>query len=207
MASVDPSPTLKFLTDAAHLLATAAPETSAYLMSQRNGLMFEHELTLPETHRQHICTCCGHILLLGLDNSSLYIKAVKPPKRNFRIIGKQKDDQKTRKQERQTKSSGPTKNITCCACGSLTKIQLPAPALIPQRKVTKTLPAVSGMASSTSSAKPSGSSHPSQQQSTQPNAASKKRSKSKKAGLQALLEQNKNSRPGLGLSLADFMSK
>lgn len=207
MAATDPSPTLKFLTDAGHLLAFTAPETSAYILRQRNDLMFEHEIPLPEVQRQHVCTACGKILAFG-EGSDLVFK------KNKKAVIKKKQQtppapkvEKAKKQE--PRSSGPTKRIECGHCSSTIEIKLPAPAPIirrtvkPAHKVSKTtapgaapsLPKTSGSHETTSSQKPAS------------NANSKKRARSRKAGLQALLEQSKNSRPSPGLSLADFMSK
>ncbi|KAK0747689.1 hypothetical protein B0T21DRAFT_406287 [Apiosordaria backusii] len=208
MATVDPSPALKFLTDAGHLLALTAPETSAYILRQRNDLMFEHEIALPEVHRQHVCTACGHILAFGEDSSLTF-------KRDKKVLARKKQPtppaSKVEKgKRREPRSSGPTKRIECGHCSSQIEIKLPAPAPIARRTVkpahkifkaaalgaTPSLPKASGsLEATTSSQKPTS------------NANSKKRAKSRKAGLQALLEQSKNSRPSPGLSLADFMSK
>ena len=201
MALNEQTTTLSFLTDAAHLLATTAPETSAYLMSRRNALMFEHEMPLSDKQRQHVCSCCGLIMLPG-NGSCLQVKSgIKPSRkhksRSIRSTGA-------------PHNPGPTKAITCGHCGRLTNVKLPAPAPISRRKVkvekvTKTLGASSPSATAQAQARETAS------QKASSNANSKKRAKSRKAGLQALLDQSsasRNSRPGgLGLSLADFMAK
>ncbi|KAH6847872.1 hypothetical protein B0I37DRAFT_415578 [Chaetomium sp. MPI-CAGE-AT-0009] len=141
---------LSFLSDAGHLLAITAPETSAYLMGRRNDLMFEHELTLSDKHRQHVCSCCGRIMLLGQGTPSAITRRKAKP-------------EKVSKASRLEMSTS-----------------------------------LSSAAQETASQK------------TTSNASSKKRAKSRKAGLQALLNQSsasRNSGPGLGLSLADFMQK
>ncbi|KAK4198488.1 hypothetical protein QBC40DRAFT_178511 [Triangularia verruculosa] len=210
MATVDPSPTLKFLTDAGHLLAFAAPETSAYILRQRNDLMFAHEIPLPEVQRQHACTACGHILALGEDSKLVFKKHKKP------VINKKQRQQPSPASRVETgkrqepRSYGPTKRIECGLCSSQTEVKLPAPTPIvrrtvkPAHKISKptapgaapSLPKTSGpLETTTNSQRPTSNSN------------SKKRAKSRKAGLQALLEQSKNSRPSPGLSLADFMSK
>lgn len=199
MAHNEQTATLSFLTDAAHLLATTAPETSAYLMSRRNDLMFEHEIPLPDKQRQHVCSCCGHIMLPG-KGSRLQVKSeIRPSRKN---------------KSRPTGSTGggpnpgPTKALTCGHCGRLTNVKLPAPAPISRRKV-KVEKATKGSGSLGSSTTAQVQEPASQK--TSSNASSKKRAKSRKAGLQALLDQSnasRNSRPGgLGLSLADFMAK
>jgi hypothetical protein len=201
MAHNEQTTTLSFLTDAAHLLATTAPETSAYLMSRRNDLMFEYEMPpLSDKQRHHVCSCCGHIMLLG-KGSRLQVKSeIRPSRKNkSRSIGSTGAPH----------NPGPTKAITCGYCGRLTNIKLPAPAPISRRKVKvekviKTLGA-SGPSQARAQAQETAS------QKASSNASSKKRAKSRKAGLQALLDQSnasRNSRPGgLGLSLADFMAK
>jgi hypothetical protein len=194
--------TLSFLTEAGHLLATTAPETSAYVMSRRNDLMFEHEMTLSDKQRQHVCTCCGHIMLFG-KGSDLQFRPGKRPAKKPRSVSGSKG--KTPPPLRLQTPSGPTKAITCGHCDRLTEVKLPAPTPISRRRVkveksTKASgPGVGAGLSSAAQEMPS--------QKTTSNASSKKRAKSRKAGLQALLSQSSASRPGLGLSLADFMDK
>jgi hypothetical protein len=208
MTPAELTTTLGFLTDAGHLLATAAPETSAYVMSQRNGLMLEHDMALTDKQRQHVCSCCGHIMLLG-QGSELQVKAGQRASQKPRSTRVPKGNRAQRLPSRPQLETcpGPTKAITCGHCGRLTNVQLPAPARISRRKVRveKATTKASEKATSVSSA---AQEVPSQK--TTSNASSKKRAKSRKAGLQALLDQSnasRNSGPGLGLSLADFMQK
>ncbi|KAK3989869.1 hypothetical protein QBC44DRAFT_79271 [Cladorrhinum sp. PSN332] len=189
---------LNFLTNAGHLLATTSPEISAYLMSQRNGLMLENGLEQSDIQRQHVCDRCGHIMVMG-KQSSLDFKPLKTKKQT----GNNQKKSEPRK-------SGPTKIIACGRCDLKTHIKLPAPAPISRRnikirKVTKATAMGSLPAITPSLPNALHDTAPSQKATS--NASSKKRAKSRKAGLQALLEQSKSSRPGLGLSLADFMSK
>jgi hypothetical protein len=203
MAHNEQTTTLSFLTDAAHLLATTAPETSAYLMSRRNDLMFEHEAPLSDKQRQHVCSCCGYIMLPG-KGSCLQVKSgIRPSRKN-----KSRSTVSTRGPQ----NPGPTKAITCGHCGRLTNVKLPAPAPISRRKVkvekmTKAL----GASGPSTKAQDQAQAQETTSQKASSNASSKKRAKSRKAGLQALLDQSsasRNSRPGgLGLSLADFMAK
>jgi hypothetical protein len=196
MAAQELPATRRFLTDAAHLLATTAPETSAYLMSRRNDLMFEHEMPLADKQREHVCTCCGHIILPG-KGSHLQVKSEGRP------------DKKKTRSARKTPGSGPAKVVTCGHCGRLTSIKLPAPTPISRRKLKVEKAArASGLGASSSLSASTSTEATSHKASS--NASSKKRAKSRKAGLQALLDQSnasRNSRPGLGLSLADFMEK
>ncbi|KAL2759630.1 hypothetical protein ACRALDRAFT_206275 [Sodiomyces alcalophilus JCM 7366] len=67
---------LAYLSDAAHLLRGSAPETSAYLMSRRNEVMFAHGVERTEYQRLHVCGCCGHIMVPG-QGTTLTIEATK----------------------------------------------------------------------------------------------------------------------------------
>ncbi|KAK0706507.1 hypothetical protein B0T26DRAFT_656040 [Lasiosphaeria miniovina] len=206
MSSDDLSAALKFLSDAGHLLASASPEISASIMSHRNSLMFENELAQPDTERQRVCGCCGYIMILG-HGSSLDMRHEKAAKTKLRSLagGKRKE---ARVQEPRF---GPTKVLTCGHCGRLTEVKLPAPRRIARRTARTPKAGKPGPPLSTSA--------PPQLQPVQDiapslksnaNANSKKRAKTRKAGLQALLDQassSRNSKLGLGLSLADFMEK
>ncbi|KAK5661005.1 hypothetical protein OQA88_12383 [Cercophora sp. LCS_1] len=208
MASTVLPPTLRFLTDAAHLLATSSPETSAFLMRQRNALTFEHEILHNEIQRQHVCNCCGHIMVLGRGSALTLDSAKKTTTRKVTKVEKPKG-----KDESQPRP-GPTKVIRCGHCQKTTELKFPPPARISRHHVKG--PRVSKPSASTTasgSASVSATAPPAQQEPPKPtaNANSKKRAKSRKGGgLQALLEQSKASKGsglGLGLSLADFMQK
>ncbi|ETS85687.1 hypothetical protein PFICI_03712 [Pestalotiopsis fici W106-1] len=197
---------LSFMTDAAHLIAQTAPETSAYLMSQRNGLMFHSDLQQTDAQRQRVCGSCGHIMVLG-SGDLLKVESDKTlrAKRSRR-----------RREDKPPSSSEGTKHkiLTCANCGSYTDINVPAaPSLLrnriklrqaarkktepPKREnlpVTHFPPPV--ITEPTSNA-------------VSANASSKKRAKNRKQGLQALLQQSQSSsaKSGFGLSLTDFMKK
>ncbi|KAL2130532.1 hypothetical protein VTI74DRAFT_6273 [Chaetomium olivicolor] len=205
MASSELMASLRFLTDAGHLLATTAPETSAYLMSRRNNLMFEHEMPLSDKQRQHVCTCCGHIMLLG-QASELYVR---PGERKTTRKRRSKRATKGKGGEalRLPRSSGPTKAISCGHCGRVTEVKLPTPAPIPRRKAVVNLEKLAKRSVPGASSSLSNTPHEMPSQKPSASASSKKRAKSRKAGLQALLNQSNASKPGLGLSLADFMAK
>ncbi|KAH6623032.1 hypothetical protein F5144DRAFT_350128 [Chaetomium tenue] len=205
MNPIELTASLGFLSDAGHLLATTAPETSAYLMSRRNDLVIEHELTLSDKHRQHICSCCGHIMLLG-QGSQLQVKAEQKASQKSRSSQRLKG--KGPPKPRPQTSLGPMKVVTCGHCGSLTNVKLPAPSPITRRKARAEKVA---LASKLGTSTPlSSTAQETTSQKTTSNASSKKRAKSRKAGLQTLLSQSsaaRNSGPGLGLSLADFMQR
>lgn len=194
------TPTLQFLTDAGHLLAATVPEISAYLLTRRNELMFEHEMPLSDKQREHVCTCCGHIMALG-QGSVLQIKAETR-------AGTKPKSARAAKARQQPRSAGPTKVITCAHCCRSIHIKLPPPVPIIRNRA-KTARVTKSLGSGVSSPAP-GAPQDAFSQKPTANASSKKRAKSRKAGLQALLDQSnaaRSSRPGLGLSLADFMEK
>ncbi|KAI1826847.1 hypothetical protein F4861DRAFT_17652 [Xylaria intraflava] len=213
--AADPLPaTLGFLTDAAHLLISTSPETSAHLISQRNSLMFNNDLDQPDVQRQHACGCCGHIMIAGRGDL-LKIGNNKTTRKKKRSSGTRKTATASSKVSLPPRR-GCRKILTCGKCGRYTKIHLPPPASIPKRRFKQTSRTTTntGATQPTSAtlSKTSGlpigaaSSEPAK---TSANASSKKRAKNRKQGLQALLQQSSSSKSqaGLGLSLADFMQK
>ena len=184
---------LTFLTDAAHLLSSTSPETSAFLMSSRQKLMVENDIELGDTQKQHACTCCGHIMIPG-QGTFVEIKTVRASRRKSSV----QKPKTSHHQTRQYTKVGPSKVFTCGNCGRYTKFALPNPTPITRRK-----PTVSDA--------PVSLGRPAEAQKPSANASSKKRAKNRKAGLQALLDQSKSSGgqagSGLGLSLSDFMKK
>ncbi|KAK3345460.1 hypothetical protein B0H65DRAFT_509168 [Neurospora tetraspora] len=215
-SSTELSATLDFLTDAAHLLATTAPETSAFLMSQRGNLMFENELPQSDVQRQHVCSCCGHIMIPG-HGSTLKFEHQKAVRKRLRAGQKFTKTPVQTKQQIQESRKGPVKRITCGHCTRQTEIKFPAPAPISRRSINlKTQPqqqapkTTTGLKPNAAPTLGSLTALSAQKPTPSSSANSKKRAKSRKAGLQALLDQSnasKSSRPGLGLSLADFMQK
>lgn len=193
MLFADIAPHVHFLSDAAHLLAKASPETSAFIMSRRAELLVENDVSVSISQRQHICSCCGHIMIPG-NGSTLNIKTDKAPR------SKRKDKQH---QNRRTMPGGTSKVVTCGHCGRDSRVKLDGPSRISRQRKMATQPINiqrERQPQSTESAnKPSA------------NASSKKRTKNRKAGLQALLDQKQGSTTsassGFGLSLSDFMKK
>lgn len=193
MAANGISPTLEYLTDAAHLMRVAAPETAAHLMSQRSHLMFHHDMALSDVQRQHACGACGHIMIPG--NESMLKLESRRSKRGATQPPNQRPNPQTAKAF--------TKVIRCGRCDRLTKISVAPPALASRQRVGKTKAKTTGMAGGPISAKDVGvAAAPN----ASANASSKKRAKNRKAGLQALLagQQQQKANP---LSLADFMKK
>ncbi len=192
--TTDTSSALGFLNSAAHLLASTAPEISAHLMRSRNELMFTNEIPQSDLQRQHICGCCGHIMTPG-KGSTLNIEARKlSRKKSSRTTSQQnsKDSQVSKPQ------TGVSKVFTCGNCVRFTKIQLPPPTVVSRKKKSTAKHHVTQSPASIQDAAP--------QKSRGANASSKKRAKSRKAGLQALLAQSHTSKSA-SLSLADFLKK
>ncbi|KAI8964697.1 hypothetical protein F5Y11DRAFT_67759 [Daldinia sp. FL1419] len=203
MASENLPQSLSFLTDAAHLLVKTAPETSAYLIAQRNSLLFHNDLEQSDSQRQHACGACGHIMIPG-QGSELSIET------NMNLIRKKKKRKSgasadsTRKN---TLSAEHRKRFTCGMCGRYTNVVLPPATPISRRRQPKIAKSSSLSVAHHDAHAPA----PPEPAKLSSSASSKKRAKGRKQGLQALLQQAQSSasRPqnGLGLSLSDFMSK
>jgi hypothetical protein len=202
---------LRFLSDAAHLLVTTAPETSAHLMTQRNVLMFENGLHPTDLQRQHTCGSCGHIMVAD-HGSDIKIEPRKPT----RHAGKGKQN---RRRQSDSAASGVHKRLICGMCGRYTSIAIsPAPPISRRRLKRPSATLASSDATPAILRRPGegpgpGPASPSLTPPVKPtaNASSKKRAKSRKQGLQALLQQSQASRStsqfGSGLSLSDFLKK
>ncbi|KAL1883896.1 hypothetical protein Daus18300_000003 [Diaporthe australafricana] len=213
MVSSELGPQLQYLTDAAHLLAASSPETSSFLMSRRTSLLVDHDVPVTEHQRQHVCSCCGHIMVPGQASTELRLGVDRVLKSRTRAGTRTREQAQAQGAPAATPPSsqkpGISKVFTCGKCNRYTNLQLPAPRpLLKGRARAKSksvgqqkLPQENrqAVAAATEPAKMSA------------NASSKKRAKNRKAGLQALLDQRsgQNSSPssGLGLSLSDFMKK
>ncbi|GKT47079.1 uncharacterized protein ColSpa_07260 [Colletotrichum spaethianum] len=182
---------LNYLNDAAHLLRTSAPETSAYLLNHHNELMFLNDVEQNDVRRQHVCGACGHIMIPG-QGTILKLETEKALRRKRRDIKSRDPKVKDEPQHR----AGTRKLFNCGNCSRITKVSFPPPPPVVRRraKSEQLLAAKSRQASTAEPAKPATS-----------NSSSKKRAKNRKAGLQALLSQAKTSSSGSrNLSLADF---
>ncbi|KAK8038639.1 RNAse P Rpr2/Rpp21/SNM1 subunit domain-containing protein [Apiospora rasikravindrae] len=202
-------PSLRFLTDAAHLLAKTAPETSAHIMAKRNAYMFENNLELSDRQREHICGACGHIMVPGAGDA-LKFETDKAIRKSRSKKGAAVTKPDARKSGRE---SGIRKVITCKMCDRYTKLNFPPPPSIVRRAKAKPIAATTATglpAAPGAKATAAQASEPAKALPPSANASSKKRAKNRKQGLQALLQsQAASSAPkvGLGLSLADFMKK
>ncbi|WZH39416.1 uncharacterized protein QYS62_000335 [Fusarium acuminatum] len=178
--------TVDFLTDAAHLLRITAPETSAHLMSHREQLLQQHGIAISDIQQQHTCGGCGLIIIPGQE-ATLRIDARRSIRKKTK--GAKPGAGSTLKHTPATQ--GPCKNFHCDKCQRDTKIPLPAPGPAVRRKV------VQSKVKKISSA-------PVEQPKQTTNASSKKRAKSRKVGLQALLSGQKQQTTN-PLSLSHFM--
>lgn len=212
MAVADPARRLDYLNDAAHLLVTTAPETSAYLMWKRNSLMFDHGVSQSDAHRQHVCGSCGHIMIPG-QGSTLQMKTARAVRKRHprsrrkppgpRQMTTSPSDRSAQRTPEVMEESGTTqKRVNCGMCGRYTKIDIPAAP--PNSRLKRTIK------TSSQTSQPGGHVSPTEKPAkVAANASSKKRAKSRKQGLQALLQQSQapNPRAGFGLNLADFLKK
>jgi len=181
--------TVDFLTDAAHLLRTTAPETSAYLMSQRGNLLSQHGVSVSDIQRQHVCGGCGLIMIPG-QGATLKLD---PRKRiQKKTKGAKSGTYSTPRTNQEPK--GPCKILHCNNCQRDTRISLPAPGPAVRRKTVQT------KVNKTSAPAPA----PVEPAKPSTNASSKKRAKNRKAGLQALLSGQKQQAAN-PLSLSHFM--
>ncbi|KUJ23190.1 uncharacterized protein LY89DRAFT_679986, partial [Mollisia scopiformis] len=69
MASPELSAHLRYLNESAHLLATAAPETSRHLMSRHNALLFANQIEVEGTQRKSACGACGALVVPGWEGT------------------------------------------------------------------------------------------------------------------------------------------
>lgn len=188
---------LKFMNEAAHLMAVNAPACSSHIMSRYEAVMFANERQPSAVHRRHVCGGCGTIKIPA------WTVDVAKESGNGRKK-KMTKEQLQKLKERAAITPGAMVDI-CRRCNRKTRqsILKPAPQRITRRQgpasrplhtTTDTIPASLIL---TSSATPIADS-----------TRSKKRSKSRKqGGLQALLAKNKEaqSSKGFGLDLMDLM--
>ncbi|OBT65629.1 hypothetical protein VE03_05574 [Pseudogymnoascus sp. 23342-1-I1] len=192
---------LKYLTDAAHLMAFTAPGCSSHLMSRGNLLMFSNDIDQSDTHRRHVCGGCGNIMTPGWTGT---VKNEVRRQPRSRQANKRKASAITQAAER-------SMVYTCDRCKRETRHVITTTALprVNPQRTAQSRPA-SGEEPELLSSTPQ-----SQSQATptvpSANASSRKRAKSRKqGGLQALLAKNKeasqSSNGGFGLDLLDFMN-
>ncbi|KAM0349744.1 hypothetical protein ACHAPU_003573 [Fusarium lateritium] len=185
MAVAELPGTIDFLTDAAHLLRTTAPETSAHLMSHRGHLLQQYGVSLSDTQQQHICGGCGLIMIPGQEATlKLDMRRSVRKKTKGAKSGTNSTPKLTPAKE------GFCKTFHCDNCQRDTKVPLSAPGPAVRRK--------------TAQSKVKKASTPVEPPKQSTNASSKKRSKNRKVGLQALLSGQKQQTAN-PLSLSHFM--
>ena len=180
---------LKFLREAAHLLAVSSPTSSAFLGSAQDRLIEDAELDLQpkeaDALRRSFCGACGNPLIAGWSCK----------------VAHQTDIKRVRKERKPSKdSTQPAKHIvyTCLRCERQTvqSLQTRPPRHVrksTKQKVAQPLPEPKQQAQEVSKTPKS------------VNASSKERKKARKGGLAAMLEKSKsqNSNQG-GFDLMDF---
>ncbi|KAL5120225.1 hypothetical protein ACEQ8H_001782 [Pleosporales sp. CAS-2024a] len=179
-----------YLHEAAHLLAFSAPSASAFLGAAKNRLIHDagRDLTAKEQDmlRRETCGACGNLLVPAW---SCQINSL--PKRRTT---------QSRNKAQTHRLSAPTCMVyQCLRCRRQTEQELPPK---PRRQLKR--------ASANSSTQlPILTDKPLAQDDVRApktaNASSKQRQKSRKGGLQAMLERNKTQKSAPGLDLMDFM--
>jgi RNase P subunit RPR2 len=177
MASPELSARLRYLNESAHLLATTAPETSRYLMSRCNALIFDHQIEVDDKQKMASCGACGTLILPGwegiLESHCERSKGIKKGKRQNRAV--------------QSRSLV----YECGTCGKKTQERVEPPPPVKKNVVG---------ASVSKAPKQLTVSTPAQ-------SSSKKRAKARKGGLVAILAQKKTVDTSGGFDLMDFMKK
>jgi transposase len=191
------APQLRFLSEAANLLASQSPSTAAHLFSVHTHILHEELKPLNIRQRKHHCGGCGSIR----QSKCSQVTQVKP-KAKSRVISKM-----------DTTSAGGATVYKCLRCNQRT--------IHPRKRISKPLSkAPSRVSTSTASPIPTTTRSTPVESSTlqalpstttesaplkkADNANSKKRAKARKqGGLQALLASKKNTQPSL--DLFDFL--
>lgn len=191
MASPELSARLQFLKEAAHLLVLPAPETSRHLMLKHNSLLSDHNHG-PFEGQQSSCSACGTIMVVGWEGR-LEIESVGRKSKK----GKKGDKEgKGKMMAKPQPKPSKTMVYTCDTCKRVSRFPMDLPTKPARHNLSSRQPQPSEIPTEKPSATPSNV---------------KKRSKSKKGGLAAILAKQKesgaNSTGGFGLNLMDFMKK
>lgn len=198
MANNDLSSRLRYLKDSAQMMSSTSPATSAYLMSQVNQLMFDHEIEPSELHRRYACGACGSIMVPGWTSSlEKEVIQTKPRRRKSKAVYLRPEKDKAEN------NTGITSMLyRCNLCGKNTRHRQPNHSIPAYRRGKKLAQSVQ-LASPVATAE--------KQSSGSANTNSKKRARARKqGGLQALLaakKENGTSNTGFGLDLMDLMKK
>jgi hypothetical protein len=179
----------RYLQEAAHLLAVSSPAASAFLGSARNRLIDDTESEVPakewDALRRENCGACGSVLIPGW---SCKISSVPNTHRKGSKIKSKVTDLDT----------STNMIYQCLTCHRTTKQALqPQPGRHvkrPKSNVATQMPIITKSSHEDVPKTPKTA-----------NASSKQRQKSRKGGLQAMLEKNKTQTSKPGLDLMDFM--
>ncbi|PHH49692.1 hypothetical protein CFIMG_006370RA [Ceratocystis fimbriata CBS 114723] len=145
---------LDLLADSSYMLATSSPETSAYFMRQRNQLLSDYGITIPEVEKHRICGACSSVLALEAEADvriETGVRHVKAQRRAEAIERKRalardktmggnktvrseagdkecrKTTSNTRQKRPQVARVGVSKITKCHRCSSFTKSQIALP--------------------------------------------------------------------------------
>ncbi|KAJ5388722.1 hypothetical protein N7509_011263 [Penicillium cosmopolitanum] len=191
MPPVEP-PQLRFLSDAANLLGSSSPSTTAHLLTAHTHILHDESKSLTPRQTKHHCAGCG----------------------SLRICNASKPTVVKTKQKSRTAIRGTATVHKCVRCNQRAVIprrrSAPrAPSKAPSRVSTATAVDSAASAASTPSISsqqdlPAIASTTASTEKTVENASSKKRAKARKqGGLQALLAAKKSTQPSL--DLLDFL--
>ncbi|KAF2276247.1 uncharacterized protein EI97DRAFT_53385 [Westerdykella ornata] len=188
-------PRLKYLREAARILAVSSPAVSAELGATRIRLLEERDADLEATPkerdalRRELCVACGNLLLPGWSCSVAHESRSRNP------IKKKEGDAMEMKPRCESDLV-----YTCLRCHRRTEKQLPLP---PPRRTQ-----IAGRPSRISKPAPMAQSDGADRNKgiKTANASSKQRAKARKGGLQAMLAKSKSQNStSQGLDLMDFM--
>ncbi|KAL1889545.1 hypothetical protein Cpir12675_005738 [Ceratocystis pirilliformis] len=145
---------LNLLIDSSYMLATSSPEISAYFMRQRNQLLSDYGITIPEVDKHRICGACSSVLALEavadvrIETGVRHVKAqrrtealerkralardkTKGGNRTVRSEAGDKECRKTTSNTSQKRTEvarvGVSKITKCHRCSSFTKSQIALP--------------------------------------------------------------------------------
>lgn len=205
---------LKYLDEAAHVLALASPETSSFLESQYSYLVAENDLTPPDSRKKDVCGACGTILIPGLSCTITQ-------ETNLPLGPKKKGSNVEKRTASKDNIPKKMKIYSCSRCSSKTRLPIQSTkARMNAPKPAKASTAASSTTTVAASAQPTEAKSSAATNAAVPvsappnpapaaaNASSKKRAKARKGGLQALLANSKKdtgSSKGFGLDLMDLM--
>lgn len=190
----DFAPQLSFLKDSAHSLHSLSPSTAAYLLSAHNQILHSQLKPLHQRQQDTFCGACGNL------RSAEWTETIHIKKDTGSRVSKK------------APGAGATTTIYKCLRCHRRLVKLVRKETVrtnlPQTTTdTRSTPDIQPSASTQSAASPAlGQSGSEVASKTTDNASSKKRAKTRKGGLQALLaskQQNQSNQPSL--DLFDFL--